>query len=103
MATSSAPDGRDVVVSENRASNGGGIHNVGSLSLIDSEVASNLASTVGLDTGTAGGVYNAGDLSVVNTRIIENTARGGGGLVNLGVVALVLVHRPPGSSRRSGL
>ena len=56
------------------SSNGGGIINSGSLTLLDSAVSGNTAG------GNGGGIYSSGALSVVGSTISGNTAATGGGI-----------------------
>jgi predicted outer membrane repeat protein len=65
-------------------STGGGIHNAGTLNVIGSSVASNVASHFG------GGIYSQGVLNVTGSRCTDNLAgEGGGGIHNDGGTATV--------------
>lgn len=74
-----------VTVASNRASAGAGINNAttGTLTVIDSTVANNVAVAATLTTG--GGIQNMGKLSLLNSTVAGNSANGGGGLYNSGV------------------
>jgi len=61
---------------------GGGIYNLGALTLTGSTVTANSAD------GSGGGIYNLGTLVVTDSSITENTADAGGGMYNLGVLAV---------------
>jgi len=64
---------------------GGGIYNVGTLSLTGSTVSGNTAER----SGDGGGIYNLGTLSLTSSTASGNTARrGGGGIFNYGTLTL---------------
>ena len=92
---------------------GAGIHNLGDMVIINSEIIDNIAnaghlnagsgggisnsgnllikkSTIsGNESGTGGGIDNSGDLTVIKSVITENTATGsGGGIYNDGTITL---------------
>jgi len=67
----------------NGAPNGGGIHNDGTLDIIDSVLAGNFAGDGG------GGVSNGGTLTVTNSTLTGNSAGYGGGLVNAGTLTVI--------------
>ncbi len=84
-----------VVVSGNRASIGGGIANLGFLTLLDSVVTGNMAAT------GSGGIANAaGALTLINSTISGNSAGlfGGGGLGNGNASSTVLNSTIVGNS-----
>ena len=71
-------------VSGNSSPNdGGGIENDGTLTLINSTIADNSASS-----GVGGGINNTGTLTLINTTVAGNTAYNGGGLGASGVLTL---------------
>jgi hypothetical protein len=67
---------------------GGGIFNLGTLTLNDSVVSGNIAGTTYL--GRGGGIYNPGTLTVNDSVISKNISRGGGGggISNVGTLTL---------------
>ena len=66
------------------ASSGGAITNVGTLTIANATLSSNLASTSG------GGINNSGTLTLINSTISSNSASGlGGGISNSGAVTLI--------------
>ncbi len=87
----------DSTVSGNSGSEGGGIYNVATLTVVDSTIAGNYSgygggvyngadltvveSTIADNTGTAygGGIWTAAPLTAVNSTIANNTSNGGGG------------------------
>jgi len=80
---------RDCSVTNNIAVIGGGIlNNQGSLTVLNSTIAGNLARYSDLISG--GGIYNNGTAELVNTTVSENVVLGtGGGIQNEGALALV--------------
>jgi hypothetical protein len=72
-----------VTLSGNQTNNGGGgINNVGKLTLIDCTVANNIALA-------GGGIDSNGDLTLLDSTISGNTAEGAGGLEDLGGIVVV--------------
>ncbi len=65
---------------------GGGIANAGTLTLTNSTVSHNGASSLAPSNG--GGIWNTGTLSVVNSTISGNEASSGGGIANIGTLTL---------------
>ncbi len=62
---------------------GGGIHNIGTLTLTNSTVDGNSAGVFG------GGITNGGSLALINSTVNENTTTGdGGGIWNSGTITL---------------
>ena len=72
------------LVSNTTVASGGAISNTGSLSLLNSSLSGNSAS------GSAGGLYNNGQASLTRAAVVSNQALGGpgGGLVNRGGLTL---------------
>jgi len=72
-------------LSDNSASEGGGISNSGALTLADCTLSGNSAED-------GGGIYNWGDLAVTNSTLSGNSASGGfyggGGIYNVGTATL---------------
>ena len=69
------------------ASNGGGIDNAGTLTLINSTVSSNSVSAGSLYGG--GGIYSTGTLTVTNSTFASNSAFGaGGGILSYGLLTV---------------
>jgi len=73
---------------------GGGIRNLGVLSVINSTISGNdvLKSYIGDRNDDGGGIYNSGTLSVINSTISENGATwcdNGGGIYNSGTLSVV--------------
>ena len=66
------------------ASAGGGILNVGTLTLKNDIISGNSVTGSGGDSGAGGGVCNIGTLTVENSTIRRNTAEGGPGIVTPG-------------------
>jgi len=62
-------------------SNGGGVRNVGVLSVVRSTIAGNHATN-------GGGIYNIDFASVVDSTLADNAALSGGALLNLGTVSV---------------
>ena|GEM_PF-780406 len=72
------------VTIENGMADGGGVYTAGTLTLTNSTVSGNSASTF-----LGGGIYNvAGTLTLVNTTVSGNHAYEGGGILNLGTLTL---------------
>src|SRR5438552_10055431 len=82
---------------------GGGalwVHNGAALSLKDSVVANNVAGGIGLD---GGGIYNLGTLALTDVTVSGNlSTRDGGGIFNLGTLTLDNVSFIGNSSGRDG-
>ena len=100
-----------VIVSDSKASTGGGIYNNDTLSITNSTINNNIAGNGGgiynatgktltitnstlkdnsTDWRDGGGIYNSGILNVVNSTIYNNTsARIGGGICNNGTLNLI--------------
>ena len=80
-------------------SNGGGIHNAGTLTVLNSTLSGNSTRLYG------GGIYNSGILTVLNSTLSGNSnyefAYGGGGITNLGTLT-VLNSTISGNSSTSG-
>jgi hypothetical protein len=74
----------NIIVSNGRAVDGGGIWNAGTLTLSNSVVIDNYASVNG------GGIYNAGNLTLENNSAVErNRSEGdGGGIYNAGTLTV---------------
>jgi CSLREA domain-containing protein len=70
-------------VRENRANEGAGIHNSGSLRVSSSTINANTAS------GKGGGLFNAGTALILNSTIDGNSAKGGGGIASSGATEVV--------------
>ncbi|MGO9466437.1 MAG: beta strand repeat-containing protein, partial [Isosphaeraceae bacterium] len=67
-------------VSGNSSPNdGGGIESAGTLTVINSTIAGNMASS-----GVGGGINNAGAMTLINSTVADNTAYDGGGIQNGG-------------------
>ncbi len=66
-----------VTISQNRAADGAGVFNRGTLDISNSAISGNLAITTG------GGIYNGGSLSLTASTLNGNGAGDGGGLYNL--------------------
>ena len=80
---------RKSYIFNNRARDGGGIYNIGKLTLRDCEITQNDASQQG------GGIYNSstGSISMINGSISENTAgREGGGIYNSGSGSISMIN-----------
>ncbi|MBW6466871.1 MAG: hypothetical protein K0B06_10230, partial [Brevefilum sp.] len=58
--------------------NGGGIFNLGDLTIMNSTLSGNMA------YGRGGGIFNLGDLTIMNSTLSGNMAAGGGGVYNDG-------------------
>ncbi len=83
------------------ASNGGGIQNRGSLTLLNSTVSNNVASHAAF--GYGGGIQNdasASSLVIQNSTIANNTARQGGG-INSSSGGSIVIHNSTISSNRA--
>ena len=65
-----------LTVSDGSASYGGGIYNVGTLTVTNSTIANNSA------TYSGGGIYSYGTLTVTNSTIANDSAAVGGGIYN---------------------
>lgn len=78
-------DGAFHVYMESSSANGGGIHNNGTLTLINSVLSKNAANLNG------GAFYNTGALTVTNATINANTATSGGVIFNNGASALATI------------
>ena len=73
----------DMTISGGNAVNGGGIYNVGTLTVTDSTISNNSASSGGgLVNNYGGGVYNVGILTVSGSTFSNNSAVSGSGLYN---------------------
>jgi hypothetical protein len=72
-----------LTITGGNADSGGGINNMGTLTLAKSAVSGNLAG------GSGGGIFNGGTLTVSRSTISGNTADegGGGGVLNRGTVS----------------
>jgi hypothetical protein len=75
--------------------NGGGIYNVGMLTVVDSTLRDNSTPAV-VNGGAGGGIYNAGTLTVVDSTFSGNVAgggdfgnNGGGGIYSSGMLTVV--------------
>ncbi len=67
-----------VTVAFNTATgNGGGIEDLGTLSIVDSTIADNAA---GSASGHGGGIDGSGSLTLLDSTIADNAAAAGGGL-----------------------
>jgi predicted outer membrane repeat protein len=92
---SSALIARNLVFSNNRASNGGAIYNTGTPTFINIRIIGNSALFRG------GGIYSAGGGTYKGMKIEQNTAQSGGGMFNSGninVDSLVLTGNTASSS-----
>ena len=65
----------------NPAVQGGGIRNLGTLTILNTTVSANAA---GGTSGVGGGIYNGGTVTILNSTVSANTASAGGGLQNDG-------------------
>lgn len=63
-------------ISGNRGSDGGGIHNLGTLRLVESTLSGNTT------TGGGGGIDNHGELTVLRSTVSGNSAGVGGGILS---------------------
>lgn len=73
----------------NPAVQGGGIRNLGNLTIVNTAVTANAAGGI---SGAGGGIYNGGTVTILNSTISANTASTGGGLNNgssVGIVATI--------------
>ena len=64
---------------------GGGIHNIGEATLIETTVSDNVA------RGSAGGISNTGSMTLIDSRVVGNTAAVGGGIGNGGGIATLML------------
>jgi CSLREA domain-containing protein len=74
---------------------GGGILNLGTLTITNSTISGNTSNSGGTDKG--GGIYNGGTLTMINSTVAGNTAGGGGGdqgggIFNLNNFTLSLIN-----------
>ena len=70
------------------AARGGGIYNLGTLTVANCTISGNRAST-GSSAGDGGGIYNGGTLTVTSSTVVGNTAdHAGAGLANIGTTNL---------------
>ncbi len=67
---------------------GGGVYNLGALTLSNSAVKSSTAYASSCINSQGGGVYNAGSLTVSNSSVVSNTATLGGGILNSGALTI---------------
>lgn len=84
----------DVIVENGCAASGGGIHNSGTLTVIDSTIRANTGMAYDDTIGGGGGIYNEeGDVTLIRSQVISNTNLAGdvtyfvscgGGLHNFG-------------------
>ena len=91
---------RDVSVVANRARDGGGVDNRGTLTIDHSTIAANVADRKG------GGLRNGGTADVQNVTIVDNAADQGGGLSSPGVTEVLhatIVGNDAGSSSGGGV
>lgn len=85
---------------------GGGIYNLGTLTVTNCTVANNHVS--GSSGGNGGGIYNTGTLTIVNTTVSGNAALGtmgsgqGGGLYNMSGLVTVVNSTIVGNSAAGG-
>lgn len=76
---------RSSVISSNHAVNsGGGISNIGTLSLIDSELRDNVAGASAGGALVSSGGFGAGAVTLLGCDVVGNTATRGGGIYNNG-------------------
>ena len=85
-------------ISNSKASNGGGIYNLGTLTIIDGTISLNNATQTEFNSEThGGGIFNASTLTINNSTISENTAAStgedynftyGGGIYNEGTLTI---------------
>lgn len=82
----------DTTVSDNSSGSGGGIYNIGRMTLTRSKVLKNSASTA-----SGGGIYNqpasdgtplTGIMMLTDSTVADNTAGVGGGIANHGQITL---------------
>lgn len=87
-----------VTIRHGAAAQGGGIYNAGNLTLSNSTVFSNTASSGGVFAG--GGIYNPGTLTLMDSAVTDNAAPGGGGggIVNAGTGTLILANSTVGGN-----
>lgn len=82
----------DVIVRNNHAGEGGGIHNQGNLTLIRTVVEGNTAIRIvpgSIEFRRGGGIYHAfGTLTIRDSTIRNNTAISAGGVFNMGTAAI---------------
>ena len=81
----------NILVSGGSALDGGGIHNAGSLSLVNSSISNNTAS--GGSDCYGGAIVNTGTLSITGCSLMNNTAEGamqssGGAIQNFGTLSI---------------
>jgi hypothetical protein len=62
---------------------GGGILNLGAVTIVDSDVVQNLT-----ELGSGGGISNAGTLQLARSRIANNAASTAGGIANEGIMTI---------------
>jgi hypothetical protein len=80
-------------VSENTAPFGGGIYNGGGLTIVNSTLSGNTATSEG------GGIYNGSTLTISNSTFSGNAAQGsGGGCINAGGILLITNSTLSGNS-----
>ena len=63
----------------NPAVQGGGIHSLGTLTIVNTTITANSAGGI---SGVGGGIYNGGTVTILNSTVSANTASAGGGLNN---------------------
>lgn len=68
-------------ISNNDASNGAGVANVGSLQLVDTNIGSGNEAT-----GAGGGLHNSGQATLTRSTIVQNTGATAGGIYNTGTL-----------------
>jgi hypothetical protein len=81
------------VVTGNRTCFGGGIYNGGTLTINNSTISGNSVHQLGICRGFGGGIGNSGTLKLSNSTISGNTGSGtigptGGGIYNKGLVTV---------------
>jgi hypothetical protein len=69
-------------------SNGGGIQNLGTLTLNNTSVSGNTATGLMGSNDFGGGIDNSGTLTLNNSTVSGNTATSGGGISNVGTLTL---------------
>jgi predicted outer membrane repeat protein len=91
-----------VTIRNGAANGGGGIVNVGTLTLTNCAVSGN-QTTLGSGTEVGGGIINGGTLTLTNCTVSGNATRGwGGGIFNQGPLTLIRTTVSDNSSGRDG-